>query len=302
MALSKKLVVGAINITIHPHSPKKYINLIKYAGKKQIPIKIRKNLFGSIGNVHSLSKHPHDENATPPIMGNIYKYIDIDIEGNWFDIETRDLASDKDKESIYIPKKLKPNLDMLSFIFYPDEHLMVYESYETKNSITPQYAEKIIRESLNSDELITQYGIVNVKHHPETDKVDEIINLKDITSIYLETRRPNPDGLNGAEVKFKKRMEKLNAKTEIREYKADDSETLKPDNELKTDIRIAARNGEASIIHIDDNSKKVTHSTKSHPLMRTDFYDPEKILLQHTFVNLANKIRKHLSVWVNKDD
>jgi hypothetical protein len=299
MATLKKLTVGAINITIHPHTAEKYIEVIKKAGKNKTPVKLRKDLFGTLTNVKQFSDGAFKECKVQPVEGDLIKYVDINLQGNWWDIETKDVANDVDKEKINIPKNLKPNLEVLSFIFFPDEHLLIYESYETSNSLTPSYAEKIVRNALNSPDIVSKYGIINVKHHPETDAVDKLIELKKITNIQLETRRPNPDGLKSAERKVHDRLAKLNAKTEIKEYKADENEFLTPDIELTNEIKIAARNGEASLVNINENDRKELHSTKSHPLTRTDFYNPDIILLQHAFLELATKVKKHIVSWIN---
>jgi hypothetical protein len=297
MAVFRKVVVGAINITMHPHSPKSYIKLLKSASKNATSVRLRHDLFGRIAHV-SERVDQHNEGETI-VEGDLYKYIDIDLTGNWYDIDTRDVASDSEKDKINIPEQLKPDLAVFSFVFYPKNHLLVYQAYDTGKKLTPLYAEKIVRESLNSSNLSKKYGVINVTHLPETDKVEEIINLKRITSITLDSRRPNPDDLRNAERKYHDRLKKINAKTEIKTFKADEGESLKPDEELKNEMRIAAKNGDTSVTHIDENDRKSVLTTAQHPLTRTDFFNPETSLFFDVFESLANNIRVKISNWIN---
>lgn len=296
MGVLRKVVAGAINITIHPHSPETYVKLIRSASRNEASVQLRHDLFGRLAHVTKVKdKLGNDETI---IAGDIYKYVDIDLKGNWYDIDTRDVASDSEKDKINIPEQLKPDLAVFSFVFYPKNHLLVYQAYDAGKVLTPNYAEKIVRESLNSTALQAKYGIVNVKHLPETDKVEEIISLNKITEITLDSRRPNPDDLKSAERKFHDRLKKINAKTEVRTYKADEGETLKPDSILKNEMRISAKNGDTTVKHIDENDRKVVHTTVEHPLTREKFFDPEKSLFVDVFEELANNIRIKIENWI----
>jgi hypothetical protein len=296
MATPRKLVVGAINITMHPHTPDLYVKLLKSASRNETSVQLRHDLFGRIAHVKERTDNYNKDEKI--IEGDLYKYVDIDLKGNWYDIDTRDVASDLEKEKINIPKQLKPDLAVFSFVFYPKNHLLVYQAYDTGKNLTPLYAEKIVRESLNTTSLAAKYGIINVTHLPETDKVEEIINLNKITSITLQSRRPNPDDLKSAERKYHDRLKKINAKTEVKTYKADEGESLKPDNVLKNEMRIAAKNGDTSVTHIDENDRTAIHTTISHPLTRVEFYDIDKSIFIDVFEELANTIRNKIADWI----
>lgn len=56
MARPKKLTYGAVNITMHPHSPEKYVELFRMARKNARNVNLRGGLFRDFITLLSLQE------------------------------------------------------------------------------------------------------------------------------------------------------------------------------------------------------------------------------------------------------
>ena len=103
MAKDKKITVGAINVTIQPHTPERYIQLFKSASRVKKPVKVHGDQFGLLAGARNLTTN---QEKTGPITGDVYKFTNIDFNNNWFNIETNNFASEEeldqaDSEALY---------------------------------------------------------------------------------------------------------------------------------------------------------------------------------------------------------
>ena len=122
MARKKKLRVGVLNIKTQPHTSDNYNSLFQTTFESKIAGKVWGTDRGIFGTMR-IGK----DGDEPILFGNIYKYTDIDPKSNWLDlIERRPLDSDDDSEP-KIPVHLKPNLQEIFYIFFPDCHRFVFD-------------------------------------------------------------------------------------------------------------------------------------------------------------------------------
>ncbi|MFQ2387805.1 DUF4747 family protein [Aeromonas dhakensis] len=296
MARDKKLEYGALNITIHPHTPEKYIQLFIAARKLTSSAKLRGDQFGRIGTIHKLERGQVEPG---PIVGEIMKFTNIDIEGEWFNIDSRKIATQNDLSKINIPEHLKPNLSRFSFIFFPKEHILVYEGFYDGKTLTANLAEILFDKVLNHETLSNKFGQVLVSHIPEAGAIDRMLALKGITNLTLVTKRPNPDDLRTTEKRVHDRLKKLNAVQEERILKAVTGNELLLDSELKLEAKVAAKNGIVEIKRYNHDGKKEEFSTKDHPMRRTEFYNPNAESAFEILRDVAFSIRKEITKWIN---
>jgi len=295
MARNKKLEFGALNVTIHPHTPEKYLKLFKAAQELNSHVKLRGDQFARIGQITKLER---DQAEPGPIVGEIVKFTNIDTKGEWYDIDSKDVATDADVATINIPDKLKPNLARFSFIFFPDDHLLIYEGYFDGKSLSPLFAEKLFESALNQPELMNRFGQVFVSHIPEANALDKMLALKGVTHLTLTTKRPNPDNLKITEKRVHDRLRKLNAAEENRSIKAIDGKELVLDEELKLEAKVAAKNGSVELKRYNESGKKEEMSTDDHPLRRSSFYDPTLHSAFNMLKEAAFGIKKELIAWI----
>lgn len=295
MARDKKLEYGALNVTIHPHTPEKYLQLFNAARKIKSSVRLRGDQFGRIGVIHKLAR---DQEEPGPIVGEIVKFTNIDIEGEWYDIESKDVATDKDVAEINIPERLKPNLSRFSFIFFPDDHILIYEGYYDGKSLSANFAEKLFELALNHPDLTSGFGQVFVSHIPEVNAIDKMLELKGVTNLTLITKRPNPDDLKITEKRVHDRLKRLNAAQEERVIKACNGKELLLDKELKLEAKVAAKNGTVEIKRYNEAGKKEELSTKDHPMRKVDYYNPKSESPFEVLRDMAFNLKKEINAWI----
>ncbi|HIF6680764.1 DUF4747 family protein [Serratia marcescens] len=272
MARAKKLTYGAVNITMHPHSPEKYIELFRMARKNASNVNLRGDSFATLSYFYPYKKgQAHSE----PFEGEVLKYTDIDVDGDWFDIVKKDIASDEEKGRINIPDNLKPNVARFSFVFLPVSHLLVYEMQDKNRHLTSRQMESFLNGIFSHEKIIEKFGKVNVTALTEPDSVERMLSLKGITCINMVTRRPNPDDLASAESIMQKRFKRIGVIEEDKTYKSERGQEIKPDGELKQDALIASRNGEVSVRRINEVGLVEVHASSDVPLQRVESYDSD---------------------------
>ncbi|HCC6073338.1 TPA: DUF4747 family protein, partial [Klebsiella pneumoniae] len=207
--------------------------------------------------------------------GEVLKFTDIDVEGDWFNIVKKDVASDEEKGKIVIPENLKPNVARFSFVFLPASHLLVYEMQDKSRNLTPRQMSLFITGIFSNEKIIKKFGKINVTILTEPESVQRMLALKGITCINMVTRRPNPDDLASAESIMQKRFKRIGVIEEDKTYKSERGQEIKPDVELKQDALIASRNGEVSIRRVNEFGLVEVHASSDAPLQRVEPYDPD---------------------------
>lgn len=272
MARAKKLTYGAVNITMHPHSPEKYVELFRMARKNSENINLRGDSYATLSFFYPYKK---GQSENEPFEGEVLKFTDIDVEGDWFNIVKKDVASDEEKGKIVIPENLKPNVARFSFVFLPASHLLVYEMQDKSRNLTPRQMSSFITGIFSNEKIIKKFGKINVTILTEPESVQRMLALKGITCINMVTRRPNPDDLASAESIMQKRFKRIGVIEEDKTYKSERGQEIKPDVELKQDALIASRNGEVSIRRVNEFGLVEVHASSDTPLQRVEPYDPD---------------------------
>ncbi|MBS9903211.1 DUF4747 family protein [Vibrio alginolyticus] len=293
----KTLKLSALSIVTHPHSPQNYIKLFKAAEKVNYPVRLRGDVFG---NIYHIEKRI--EKGKDTVHGEFVKYTNIDKEGDWYSLATRDLVDNKeDLEKIKaLPDHVKPNMSRFSFIFYPESHILVFENKYDDKTLAPAWAAKTLSSIFEQPSIFDKFGKVAVHVLPETDKIDEMLAL-DMRSITLFTHRPNPDATDKKlEARVKKRFAKLNIETEERTLKAPVGEDLKLDEEFKKEARVAAKNGSVTIKHTNADNRVVTSSTKQHDFKLTETYNADTQLAIDVLKSVGPKIVNKFKGWIGK--
>lgn len=285
----KKMQIGVVNITIHPHTAQDYMNLISLATKVGA-VKVR-------GNTYAELKHPEiDDNL---YYAEIYKYTDIDKNSAWYNKAKQKLATPDELEALIIPDNMAPNAGKFSLYFYPERHLIFYQAYYQNQTLSPNLVINFFERLFAHEKIKAQYGVVNVTHVPEKMLVEDLISNSSKETLRLELTRPNPDSLEEVEREVMARMNSRNVAVHKEEYKAIDDTFINMDDEMKTITRIAARNGKVtSKIKLPNGSKSII-STKNFPFSKVEYYDDKTIsevsMLKSVVTSLISTIRD----WLN---
>lgn len=292
MAKEKKLVIGAINITIQPHTPQKYLDLFRDTYKLKKSVKISGDQYGLLVGMFKLNR---DQKKLGPIAGDIFRFTNIDPSAKWFNTTTNGFASDDDVDEINIPENLKPNSSRFSYIFYPEQHLLFYEGYYDSNSFGPKNAERFVERLFNVNEIIDKYGKVDVTHVPEKDTLAEAIKLHHKEKIEMTIKRPNPDTFADTERRVLERMQARNVETFEQSYKAIQGDSIEMDEDLETMAFISAKNGNFYIKGKDENFRPIEFSTTKHPLKLIEYYDPNTESAFELLQRRANELKDSIT-------
>jgi hypothetical protein len=271
MARKRKLSFGIINITMHPHTPERYVELLKAADKNKLLTSLGHNQSALINNVGFMNAG--DRAPDSPVRGTLIKFNDIDVQGAWFDVVNNKEADEADIAKVSIPDHLKPNMMSFEFVFFPKKHLLFYECFYKSNKLSPAMAMKALNGILNNPLLQESFGVIEITHVPEQDGLDTALASKRINNLVLRITRPNADHFSKIEQQYLAKMNKQNVAEIIEEHKAVKGEFLVIDQETKNKAKIAESNGYVEMKGLDGDNKPVHYSTLSHPRVETGYYD-----------------------------
>lgn len=297
MAHEKKLELGAINITIHPHSPIKYVELFKKVKNLRNIQHIHSDKYGMLTSVHYLDR---EKGETSAITGDLYRFTNIKLDGDWFNTLTHDKAEDNELGEVKIPPNLKPNSSRFSYLFFPESHLMFYESYYDGHTLGANNALKLVDQLFNDPAITERYGRVETTLIPCVDELSKALGMKKLERLDLQITRPNPDDQSSAERRVLRRMNKLKVAEQKQEYKAIPGESIEVDEELKTLAHIAAKNGKVAAKGKNELSKPITYSTSKHPWSAKVYYDPNIESSFEMFVIKALSVKDEILSWIKK--
>ncbi|MEO3680490.1 DUF4747 family protein [Rheinheimera sp. FR7-31] len=299
MAKQRKLDVGAINITIHPHTAARYVSMFKQASRQRITANIGYKHLAIITGVSSFDPLLRDA-VDAPIQGDIVKFTDIDLDGPWLNLENNQEAEESDLESINIPEHLKPNMSRFRFVFFPEKHILFYEAYDRGTVLNPNVATRIFKSIFANSDIVSVYGDVNVTHIPKEDAVEVALKTPRVSSVKFKVTRPNADHFKEQEAEFLAKLNSLHVAEVKQEYKAINGKSIVMDRSMTTLAKIAANNGRFELKGRDDNNKVVNFSTVSHPMIETVFFNPKRETVLSFLYKTALKIWKRYRCQPNK--
>jgi hypothetical protein len=170
----------------------------------------------------------------------------------------------------------------------------VYEGYYDSKTLTPSNAVRFFENILNQEILREKFGKVEVTHEPETNALDEALSMRQIDRIKLTIKRPNADHLANAEREFLSRLQELNVEEQEITYKSAGSPGIEVDKQLDMLARVASRNGEVYAKGRNNEDKPVEYSTKKHPLVESEYYDPDLETPFSVFARIAAAMKKEI--------
>lgn len=274
MAREINYQLGVLNVAMHNHENAElsYEKLFALILDLKLSIELDETHKVSIGVINLHKKFE----GKLYFSGMFYKYAAIDPNRDCLNTESNDFASDEDKASISIPENLKPHFTKIPFVFIPKGHRLYVQSKHLNTNFSIRSAEKIMKKLLSHEKIVESLGVVEVTIEPSLSVVDELINNSNLTKIWLEIIRPNPDDLDDEENKVLELMDKRNLKKMNKEYISHKNEKIVLDDTLKTEIQISSFNGKVKAEEINYDGTKKTISTSESPLVESGVYLLEK--------------------------
>lgn len=299
MAKEKKVGIGAVNITMHPHSPEDYVQLFKDAKNLKCFARMSKDKAGLIASVNY---HDKSKGKTSALRGDLYRFSNIDIEGSWFNTQTNQHAEETELNSVVIPEHLKPNSSRFSYIFFPESHVLFYESYYDGHSLGSRSVLKLIEGALNDPRLVNKYGVIDVTVIPSREKLSMALSISRMDKLTMLIKRPNPDNHKNAERRVLQRLNSQNVAKYRHELVSIPGTSITPDPDTKTLAHVAARNGLVEVKGRDQTDHPVEYTTEDHPWKHSEYYDPGVETAYNTFANSVFQFKEEVEGWIEDDE
>ena len=264
----RKIVVSALNIVMPtPHSPERYIKLLREALVMKQPINLRNDFQGMLGSV----RLEDDDNL---VVGELYKYFNLRMDAQWFNMLEQKPAEASDLSAVSVPAHLKPHFKHFPYVFSPKHHRFFLISRDAKDSMTPGQAQKLLKGLFSLDKIVQEYGEMEVHVEPARETLERILSIPHLKRLYVEVTPPNPDDLHSAEQALFGDMDNQNAGRLTQTLVARDRQGLSPSQDTKTLAAIAQSNGHVEGSGEDADGKLVKVSTLDHPLLEQAAYNP----------------------------
>ncbi len=283
--------IGALNLTMHPHPNGAYIDLLGMAKRSKGSIVLYGKSCARIGVFAPLNE------AEPfgPHYGEIHRYINIDVEGNWYDTERGKQADDDDVKKVSIPANLKPEYEPFRFVFFPDGHRLFYEIRAHKvGPLSPAHVQKLLVALFRNERIVSKYGKVDVTIEPAADTVERILAMPVLRKLRIEVNRPNTDDFSDFEREVFERLEAESAQTIQESIVAQRETSLTPTIRTRALCRIAASNGEVEGEGRDSNNKTLRVRTTDYPWTETTQYRSSVTNERDAFLNKSSEMMTSL--------
>ena len=281
MARQHKMEIGALNIRVHPHEDGAYEELI---GKLYDLKKVAKIHGDRFGLITMLDRSEEDKGM---VYGVLSTFLEIEIDGDWFNTETMDEASANDIRKIRIPENLHPNLKTFRFAFNTKRHELIFEHYAEGDRLTHNSALNFFRNLADDRRIQDRFGDVKITVVTDRATVDRIFQIPRITDLDILIEKPNSDLWDA---NFEEHLEDKNARSMNVKYKAERGQGIQRDEDLNALLNASINNGR-SIAKGYGPEGHVKISTDSYPKVVQDKYEPE-IAPVSVFKRLANSFRR----------
>lgn len=279
MPRRSKIEVSAINLRIPADKPRNYSDLIAKVFDRRVAVKIYSNSFLAITQYQPESG-----------LGAFSKYSEIDIDGDWFDIEDFGPADPEKIGEVSIPDTLRPNLSAFYFELDEESHVLSFESYSDSKGLSARSVERYFKEALSDAAIIQDFGWVEADVVNSYGEVERIINLPNLRELRIVIRRPNPDDVSGElAALIEERLREQNGEEYEEVTRSKDDSGLKPNERTRKLAIVGAENGEVSGKSIV-NGVQVKHTTKEKPEKVVDTYNKEEVDTRTMFRRLAGKM------------
>lgn len=265
-----KFPVCAVNIAARNHPARIYEQLISAAFSLQRALPVH-------GDRHALlvSFDPSKEltiSGRRVIRGTLSTFLDLDLDAPWFDLQNLKVSTEDQRREIQIPESLRPNMADFHFVVDAKTHILVCQAKTVISGrrkhvvkLTGNMLAGFLGELLSSPEIKKEYGDVEVTPIPDRDSVEAILKGK-IKKLHIFLRTPNPDDLEEAQKRIKRRMKNLNARQLEEVVSAEEEMFVTPDDDLLSMSRVAALNGRVDAT-LEKNGKTVNTSTRLVPAL-----------------------------------
>lgn len=264
MSRSSFYRMSALNIVTHPHSPATYVQLFEDLAAMKNVVKVH----GDTAILMSPYITAIDGDKTKGFTGLLYKFFDLNKDTDWADVNNVAVATDEQKKEIVIPDNLKPHLQAISFVFYPSDHILFFDSKGKQRSklgkgdtnLSPRILKKYFEKYFQNDTIVEKYQTLQVHIIPGEEDIEKMLRIPLIKSVELIINLPNNDDLQSYENEYKNNLAAKNVTRKTIEYVGPQ---LLIDDDIKKEALVAAHNGRLTVRGKDEFNKPYKKSTSN---------------------------------------
>lgn len=256
----------AFNLTTEPpHSQERYLELFNFI--KYMEGNPRARYYGERHVEFEFINYIGEYNY---VIGTFLTYVDLDDDTRWYNRPKREpIVDDMGNPVSQTPPGVVAHFKQVPFIFYVDNHILVYDSYK---SISPGLLRKGLNTIFSYEEISKKFGPITLSIIPKQKAVEELITLKNKNWVEISLSLPNGDTFSGPEKDLENRLREANVSSMKERYTAQKNKSLKLDETMKTSMRLSARNGYTKVGYTNTKGVASILSTTDMPRIEKDYY------------------------------
>ena len=272
MPTLKKMEIAVINITTHPHSPRRYARLFQDAFNLKYPVSYRGVEKFILNKPIPLDK----SDPTLGITGHFHKFVEIDLHGAWMNLERLETVESEDGEPVInIPEEMKPHCKTAPFVFLPDGHRFFFPVRDGQTTFSSSFLARSLMRLFSHSDIIERYGEVEVNVESEKESIQQILSIPSLTKLTVNVSLPNPDDLSSHTEQALARMNQQHAQKVRTTWTGNKDGSITPDDDTKGFMELALSNGYIKAEGYAD-TQKVVESTSNHPVIFKEAYPFEE--------------------------
>ncbi|HZT55822.1 MAG TPA: DUF4747 family protein [Burkholderiaceae bacterium] len=277
--------VGCINIRVHPdHTTQRYLQFWRALHA------LRRPLVRRSGNALMIGEVQRPNADARYVVGEFYRFIQINEDDQWFNIDAHKPAEADELDAISIPDELRPNLQFVPYVLDLKRHRLYVSTRSSDASLGIASVLKLLQSLVNHQKIHSQFGQVDLTVASDVADVDRMLSLPVLRSVQLVIERPNASDYDDERVVLD-HLESIGASKETRQYvKAPNEQTLRPDDDMRALARVAASNGAVKVTGFDAARRPVKASSSSFPWFMRSTYNSNSQTLFQAFVSFVEDI------------
>jgi len=257
--------ISGINIRVHTQH-----NAEEYAKFWSAIWKLRKSVTHA-SNALMIGESKRDGDI---IVGNFYRFLEVNKDDPWFDIHKHKKADESDVEKVHIPISLKPNLVEIPYVFHLNTHKLYFVSHEHDVGVAPAMVKRLLVKLTMYESVKSNFGNIDLTVLSDRGKVAEMLRWPVIRRLSITLERPNPIEEDDDETVFE-RLTRRRLKSETHIYqKATGEQTIVVDDEMRKQVDQAADNGTVTVSGKNIKGEQRKAISKDFPLTIKATYEP----------------------------
>lgn len=283
MARKIKISASILNLRVHPHTADIYKAFIQDLYELKAIVRLHGDRHGMISLIN---RSQSDDNI---ITGTITTFLNVDLDGSWFDTENLQEATDNQVSEVNIPRHLHPNAAQFFFHFDINEHKIYVQNYSKGKVLTPPQALMLFKELSERLSITSKYNLAKITLVQSKEGLKRIFSIDRIDKITITIMKPNADILaENFESQIEAHLAASHARKLSLTYQAEPGVSLALNKDIEKLSETALSNGAVEVIGRNDGAS-VRQSTESIPLIIQDKYDPDTTIEQQAFRRLINE-------------